>query len=117
VSPVLAAFVRGYNDALDDARRQDLLRVAAALVGTVGDAAIEDERRALCDAWSRALWARVADALAPAPALRGSRSRRRGRGPRHSAPGARRRPCAARQGAGVRRGARGGRTIGQPANL
>jgi hypothetical protein len=56
VSPVLAAFVRGYNDALDDARRQDLLPVAAALVGTVGDTAIDDERRALCDAWSRALW-------------------------------------------------------------
>ena len=56
VSPVLAAFVRGYNDALDDARRQDLLGVAAAIVQTAGDAAVEDERRALCDAWSRTLW-------------------------------------------------------------
>jgi hypothetical protein len=56
VSRVLAAFVRGYNDALDDARRQDLLAVAADLVGTAGDAALEEARRELCDAWARALW-------------------------------------------------------------
>jgi hypothetical protein len=30
----VAAFVRGYNDAIDDARRQDLLAIAALLVGS-----------------------------------------------------------------------------------
>lgn len=43
VSPVLAAFLRGYNDALDDDRRQLLLPWAAACVGT-GPASVEDEK-------------------------------------------------------------------------
>jgi hypothetical protein len=30
----VAAFVRGYNDAIDDARRQDLFAIAALLVGS-----------------------------------------------------------------------------------
>lgn len=32
--PAVAAFVRGYNDAIDDPRRQDLYAVAALLVGS-----------------------------------------------------------------------------------
>ena len=32
--PALAAFVRGYNDGLDDERRQDLIALAPELVGT-----------------------------------------------------------------------------------
>jgi hypothetical protein len=34
VCPVIAAFVRGYNDVTDDARRQDLLPFVPRLVGT-----------------------------------------------------------------------------------
>ena len=34
VCPVLAAFLRGYNDALPDRRRRDLFAVAAAVVGS-----------------------------------------------------------------------------------
>jgi len=38
VSPVLGAFLRTYNDGLDDDRRQDLYALAAAVVGTRGRA-------------------------------------------------------------------------------
>lgn len=34
--PALAAFLRGYNDALDDDRRQDLFALASELVGSRG---------------------------------------------------------------------------------
>lgn len=34
--PALTAFMRGYNDALDDYRRQDLFALASDLVGTRG---------------------------------------------------------------------------------
>ena len=34
VCPVIAAFLRAYNDAIDDRRRQDLYRYASAAVGT-----------------------------------------------------------------------------------
>ncbi len=34
VCPVLAAFVRGYNDGIDARRRQDLIRLAPELLGT-----------------------------------------------------------------------------------
>jgi hypothetical protein len=58
VSRPIAAFLRMYNDALDDRRRQDLYRYAAAAVGTAADLRVEqlraqrllvwaDERRAL----------------------------------------------------------------------
>ena len=51
VSPVLAAFLRGYNDGLDDARRQSLMPCASACVGpgpAGGDA--EATRRGLISA-------------------------------------------------------------------
>jgi hypothetical protein len=35
VCPVIAGFLRAYNDILDDERRQDLYPVASAVVGTV----------------------------------------------------------------------------------
>jgi hypothetical protein len=40
----VAAFVRGYNDAIDDVRRQDLYAVAAQLVGSSGGEDITHER-------------------------------------------------------------------------
>jgi hypothetical protein len=46
VSPVIAAFLRTYNDLVDDARRQDLYRFAADSVGTRSSRAIEQMRAA-----------------------------------------------------------------------
>src|SRR5689334_2748249 len=45
VSPALAAVLRGYNDGLDDERRQSLKRLAAASVGTRADRRTERRRR------------------------------------------------------------------------
>ena len=51
VCPVIAAFLRSYNDALDANRRQDLYRFAAATVGTAAGSAIRTERGRACMAW------------------------------------------------------------------
>ncbi|HEU4974907.1 MAG TPA: hypothetical protein VFT50_07420 [Baekduia sp.] len=51
VSPTLASALRGYNDGLDDGRRQTLKRFAAAAVGTVATRRAERERRRLIQAW------------------------------------------------------------------
>jgi len=53
VCPVIAGFVRSYNDHFDDARRQNLYAYAARIVGT--RAGREDERRRadMCLAWAR----------------------------------------------------------------
>src|SRR5919201_2832329 len=53
VSPTIGAFLRTYNDGLDDVRRQDLYPVAAAIVGTAGRRAIERERVNRCLAFAR----------------------------------------------------------------
>jgi hypothetical protein len=42
--PAIGAFVRGYNDAIDDARRQDLYPVAALLVGSACPDEVTHER-------------------------------------------------------------------------
>jgi hypothetical protein len=47
VSRPLAAFLRGYNDALDDTRRQTLKPYASACVGTAGNRAADRRRRLL----------------------------------------------------------------------
>lgn len=44
VSKVIAAFLRGYNDLLDDLRRQDLYEYASKTVGTAGSDEIEEAR-------------------------------------------------------------------------
>src|ERR671929_1974841 len=44
ISPTIGAFLRTYNDGLDDARRQDLYPVAAAIVGTAGGRRVERGR-------------------------------------------------------------------------
>ena len=51
VCPVIAAFLRSYNDALDSNRRQDLYRFAAASVGTAAGPAVRAERGRACMAW------------------------------------------------------------------
>lgn len=50
VSPTLGSVLRGYNDGLDDARRQSLKRFAALSVGTVCTRRAEKERRRLVQA-------------------------------------------------------------------
>jgi hypothetical protein len=53
--PAVTAFVRGYNDGLDDARRQDLYAVAALLVGSAGDDDVVHERMWRCIMFARDL--------------------------------------------------------------
>jgi hypothetical protein len=53
ISPTLGAFLRTYNDGLDDDRRQDLYPVAAAVVGTAARRSVERERISRCLAFAR----------------------------------------------------------------
>jgi hypothetical protein len=48
VCPVVAAFLRAYNDAVDDRRRQDLYRYASAAVGTRASAEVMQARARRC---------------------------------------------------------------------
>jgi hypothetical protein len=55
VCPIIAAFLRSYNDAVDDDRRQDLFPIASAVVGTAtSDADVIAERVHLIAEWGRA---------------------------------------------------------------
>jgi hypothetical protein len=56
VSRPIAAFLRGYNDLLDDRRRADLYRYAAQTVGTASSAAVESARIVRLLAWADELW-------------------------------------------------------------
>jgi hypothetical protein len=53
ISPTIGAFLRTYNDGLDDVRRQDLYPVAAAIVSTAARRSIERERVNRCLAFAR----------------------------------------------------------------
>jgi hypothetical protein len=53
ISPTIGAFLRTYNDGLDDDRRQDLYPVAAAVVGSAARRAVERERVNQCLAFAR----------------------------------------------------------------
>jgi hypothetical protein len=55
VSPVIGAFLRTYNDGLDDVRRQDLYAVAAKIVGSAAGRAVEVDRAIRCLAFARRL--------------------------------------------------------------
>jgi hypothetical protein len=54
-SAVIAAFLRTYNDGLDDELRQDLYPLAALIVGSAGTRALEDERASRCLAFAETL--------------------------------------------------------------
>jgi hypothetical protein len=54
VSPVVGAFLRVYNDRVDDRRRQDLRAYAAAVVGSRAEPAIEKTRARRCLQWGAA---------------------------------------------------------------
>ena len=56
VCPVIAAFLRAYNDAIDDRRRQDLYRFAALAVGTRESWVIEQKRTQRCREWAEEIW-------------------------------------------------------------
>src|SRR3954470_8188504 len=48
VDPVIAAYLRAFNDRLSPKRRQELRPYAAAVVGTAGSRAITRARRRAC---------------------------------------------------------------------
>lgn len=52
VCPVIAGFMRAYNDAIDDDRRQDLYAYASTVVGTRGGPELERRRGEACVAWA-----------------------------------------------------------------
>jgi hypothetical protein len=54
VDPVIAGFLRTYNDGIDDTRRQDLYPLAAAVVDSRAVAGIQAERARMCLAWVQA---------------------------------------------------------------
>jgi hypothetical protein len=56
-SPVIAAFLRTYNDGLDDERRQDLYPLASMIVGSAAGRSIERERASRCLEFARSLGA------------------------------------------------------------
>jgi hypothetical protein len=53
ISPTIGAFLRTYNDGLDNDARQDLYPVAAAIVGTAARRAVERDRVNRCLAFAR----------------------------------------------------------------
>jgi hypothetical protein len=58
-SPVIGAFLRTYNDGLDEASRQDLYALASLIVGTAGGRRLERERASRCLAFARELGAGI----------------------------------------------------------
>jgi hypothetical protein len=54
VDPVIAGFMRTYNDGIDDQRRQDLIPLAAEVVGTRAVAGVQAERARMCLHWAQA---------------------------------------------------------------
>ena len=54
VDPVIAGFLRTYNDGIDERRRQDLYPLAAEVVGTRSVAGVQAERARMCLAWAQA---------------------------------------------------------------
>jgi hypothetical protein len=57
VSPVIGAFLRTYNDGIDDQRRQDLYPLASLIVGSAGSRRLERERASRCLEFARSLGA------------------------------------------------------------
>ena len=53
VDPVIAGFLRTYNDGIDERRRQDLYPLAAEVVGTRAVAGVQAERARMCLRWAQ----------------------------------------------------------------
>jgi len=58
-SPVIAAFLRTYNDGLDDELRQELYPLASLIVGTAGGRTLEQERASRCLTFAESLGYRL----------------------------------------------------------
>jgi hypothetical protein len=58
-SPVVGAFLRTYNDGLDDARRQDLYPFASLIVGSRSRRSVERHRASMCLEFACSLGARI----------------------------------------------------------
>jgi hypothetical protein len=57
VCPVVAAFLRGYNDALNTRMRQELFGIAASVVGSRSlDPAVREARAAALHGWTFTVW-------------------------------------------------------------
>lgn len=56
-SPVIGAFLRTYNDGLDDERRQDLYALASQIVGSAARRSVERDRASRCLEFARSLGA------------------------------------------------------------
>jgi hypothetical protein len=54
VDPVIAGFLRTYNDGIDETRRQDLYPLASEVVGTRSVAGVQAERARMCLSWAQA---------------------------------------------------------------
>lgn len=78
VDPVIAGFLRTYNDGLDERRRQDLYGMASEVVGTRSTAEVQGTRARMCLTWAQTLHderrrrgaRRLLPARAPAPDAR-----------------------------------------------
>ena len=72
-SPVIAAFLRTYNDGVDEAERQELKQYIPRLIGTRGSDAIEERRALIAADWLvrvyTPVWLRLAGLTAHADAL------------------------------------------------
>lgn len=55
VCPVIAGFMRAYNDRVDDDRRQDLYRYAAEVVGSRTTSEVEHARERRCLEWAETM--------------------------------------------------------------
>jgi hypothetical protein len=53
VDPVIAGFLRTYNDGIDETRRQDLYPLASEVVGTRAVAGVQAERARMCLVWAQ----------------------------------------------------------------
>lgn len=70
VCPVIAAFLRAYNDRLDDEWRQDLHAFAVKALGTRSTVEVECQRAQMCRDWPRGTRAAGAPPAAPVAARR-----------------------------------------------
>jgi hypothetical protein len=53
VSPAIAAFLRAYNDSVDDGRRQELYGLASTAIGTRSTPSVEQQRIARWSEWAQ----------------------------------------------------------------
>ncbi len=72
-SPVIAAFLRSYNDLVDDEKRQSLKQYIPSLIGTRGSDALENRRALIAADWlvrtHTPAWLRLAGLTVQADAL------------------------------------------------